>query len=167
MSRDHKRRRSSDFDGNPPKRHRHTPDRQDVFDEAFNVIEHEHENIELLLYYRRILREMSDDDPLYLHTQGDLELQMAETGTSMNIAFSSTDTDSDTLNKMDFLLDSLIEQSVMDTRMHELHDIPRIEAILRTNKRLKQEVAQFIGEIIARENAEQNYLEWLDSLRYR
>ncbi|KAG4071698.1 hypothetical protein HA402_011852 [Bradysia odoriphaga] len=175
-----KRRPSLSLGENLSKRFRHASDdeleetlnlterEQDIIDlleEAFNIIESEHENIELLLYRRRILHEMSVNDPLYVQALGDWKTQMLATGQSINFGFSLNASDRDTLNRMNSLLDTLMDQLIIDTGMIELRDveIERIAAIERYHDRLKQEVTQLIGEIVARENAERNYLEWLDN----
>ncbi len=75
MSRQHKRKRSSSFDGNPSKRRLEVRDGLE-HENIVGSIELEHENIELLLYRRRILQELSMDDPFYNDAIGNLELQL-------------------------------------------------------------------------------------------
>lgn len=157
-----KRKNSSTLDGNPPKKRRYSPKPFD-FDEAFAVIENEHENIELLLYRRRRLTELNENDSLYADAEGDFELQLAETGRSVNIDLLSTDTDLQTLEKLDSCLERLLDRLVDIIHMPDLCDddvIYRVEAIHRNYYRLKREIAQLMNDIYVRENAERNYLIW-------
>lgn len=168
MTHECKRRRSSSI-GDPSKRLRPSPSPEEIIEGKLQMMETEHENIALLLHYRRVVRGIDVSNPLYFGALGDLRLQMEHTGRSTTIQFLETDSDSEFLFKMQLLLQILLDDMVYLSRMPELSEdgIFRIEANHRNNSRLAEEISQLELEIQLaikrRAEAERNYSIWLDS----